>query len=88
MTKNNDCFSSDYELLLEDNKILEKEFDDYKSKTYNKRKHLLNLLRKYRAENKRYSAIINDCREVISLQQDAINSYEEIITPEQIKQLN
>ena len=88
MTKNNDCFPSDYELLLEDNKILEKEFDDYKSKTYNKRKHLLNLLRKYRAENKRYSSIINDCREVISLQQDAINSYEEIMTPEQIKKLN
>lgn len=88
MTKNIDSFSTDYELLLEDNKILEKELDDYKSETYKKRKRLLNSLRKIRDENKRFLAIINDCREVISLQQDAINSYKEILTPDQIEQLN
>lgn len=88
MTKNIDSFSTDYELLLEDNKILEKELDDYKSETYRKRKRLLKTLLEIRDENKRYRAIINDCREVISLQQDAINSYKEILTPDQIEQLN
>ena len=88
MTKNIDSFSTDYELLLEDNKILEKELEDYNSETYWKRKRLLKTLLEIRDENKRYRAIINDCREVISLQQDAINSYKEILTPDQIEQLN